>query len=195
MLQQQPAEEPPTAWSLPKNSTSRHVSNRTTRALEFALPGRRAVGTCCAVKASVRIVLLLASAAVLSGCSRFKVEGSYRDADNPAISYLFGQDGKWSAEKTVQVPAGLFPHGSGRRWQGTFERRGDFIELTCTAVLRQEPLTGEFRDEPTDVASYNHRLRIVEAALVPEATEHGVDPVFASDVNPLGARKLVPAGG
>ena len=195
MLQQQPAEEPPTAWSLPKNSTSRRARNRTIRAPEFALLGRRTVGTSCAMTVSIRIAFLLASVALLPGCSRFKVEGSYRDADNPAITYLFGQDGKWLAEETVEVAAGVFPHGSGRRLQGTFQRLGNVIELTCTTVLRQEPITGEFRDEPTDAASYNHKLRIVEGALVPEATEDGLDPLFASDVNPLGARKLVPAGG
>ena len=147
------------------------------------------------MKATIRIPLLLIFAAVLPGCSRFEVRGYYRDAENPAISYFFGEDGKWQAEERVEVAAGVFPHGAGRRLQGTFERRGEIIELTCTEVLRQEPITGEFREEAIDASSYKHKLRIAEGALVPEAVDDGDEPLFASDVNPLGARKLVPAGG
>ena len=139
--------------------------------------------------------LLLALALAPAGCSRGKVEGSYRDAENPAITYFFGADGNWRAESLVEVAAGVFPHGSGRKLEGNFRRRGDMIELVCTAVSRQEPTTGEFRDEEVDASAYNHVLRVENEALVPAPAEEGVQETFASDINPLGARKLIPAGG
>jgi len=141
-----------------------------------------------------RRLLVLAVALVLSSCGRAKVEGSYRDAENPAITYFFGDDGTWRAESLVEVAAGVFPHGSGRRLEGTFSRRGNMIELVCTAVARQEPTTGEFRSEETDVSAYNHVLRMENGALIPAPAKEGQEVIFASEINPLGARRLIPAG-
>jgi len=137
-----------------------------------------------------RSFLMLAVALALFGCGRAKVAGSYRDAENPAVMYFFGEDGTWRAESLVEVAAGVFPHGSGRRLEGTFSRRGKLLELVCTAVARQEPTTGEFRSEETDVSAYNHVLRMENAALVPAPAEEGQEVVFASEINPLGARRL-----
>ena len=139
--------------------------------------------------------LVLAVALALSGCSRAKVEGSYRDAENSAITYFFGDDGTWRAESLVEVAAGVFPHGSGRRLEGTFSRRGNMIELLCTAVTRQEPTTGEFRSEETEVSAYSHVLRMENGALIPAPAKEAQEVLFASEINPLGARRLIPAGG
>ena len=141
-----------------------------------------------------RCFLVLAVALALSGCDRAKIEGPYRDAENPAITYFLGDDGKWLAESLVEVAAGVFPHGSGRRLEGTFSRCGNMIELVCTTVVRQEPTTGEFRSEETDASAYNHVLRMEDGALIPAPAKEGQEVVFASEINPLGARRLIPAG-
>ena len=141
-----------------------------------------------------RCFLVLAVALALSGCDRAKVEDSYRDAENPAITYFLGDDGKWQAESLVEVAAGVFPHGSGRRLEGTFSRRGERIDLVCAAVSRQEPTTGEFRSEETEASAYNHVLRMENGALIPAPAKEGQEVVFASEINPLGARRLISAG-
>ena len=140
-------------------------------------------------------LLLLGLALAPAGCSRVKVEGAYRDTENPGITYFFSNDGTWRAESLVEVAAGVFPHGSGRRLEGTFSRRGGRIELVCAAVSRQEPTTGRFRADEIEASAYNHALRLDGDSLVPAAAEEGQEVVFASDINPLGARRLVPAGG
>ena len=68
------------------------------------------------------------------------------------------------------------------------------IELVCTAVARQEPTTGEFRSEETDVSAYNHVLRMENGALIPAPAKEGQEVIFASEINPLGARRLIRAG-
>ena len=146
------------------------------------------------MKVAVCVISAIAAIAVLPGCGRVKVEGSYRDVENPAISYIFNADGTWRAEKVSEVGAGIFPHGSGRRLHGTFGRKGNIVELKCVEVSREEPMSGEFRSEPVDVSAYDHRLRVEERALVPVAAKDGAESVFASDINPLGARRLVPPG-
>ena len=141
-----------------------------------------------------RCFLVLAVALALSGCDRAKIEGPYRDVENPAITYFLGDDGTWRAESLVEVAAGVFPHGSGRRLEGTFSRRGERIDLVCAAVSRQEPTTGEFRSEETEASAYNHVLRMEDGALIPAPAKEGQEVVFASEINPLGARRLIPAG-
>jgi hypothetical protein len=161
----------------------------------FALPGVPVIGTSGEMLSFFRGVFVLAVALALAGCDRAKIEGFYRDAENPAITYFFGDDGTWRAEMLVEVAAGVFPHGSGRRLEGTFKRRGERMELVCITVLRQEPTTGEFRAEVTDTSACNHVLRMEDGALVPAPAEGGQEVVFASEINPLGARRLIPAGG
>ena len=141
------------------------------------------------------LVCAVAVAFTLTGCDRVKVEGRYQDAENPAITYVFTRDGAWRAEEVLGVAAGVFPHGSGRRLEGTFGRRGDTLDLKCTTVSRQEPMTGEFCAESVDASAYSHLLRLESGALVPVAPGQTKGTVFPSDINPLGARKLVPAGG
>ncbi|MBJ7327593.1 MAG: hypothetical protein JHC52_09660 [Chthoniobacterales bacterium] len=138
--------------------------------------------------------LILSVVFFVSGCGRAKVEGRYRDADNPAIGYDFRADRTWTAESAVEVAAGIFPHGSGRKFEGTLKQRGDVIELTCTNVSRQEPLTGEFRPEPGRPSAYDHKFRAEEGMLRPLAPDAGTEILFASDINPLGAKLLMPQG-
>ena len=164
------------------------------RLRRFALPGVPVIGRSGEVLGFFRNFLLLAVALALSGCGRAKIEGSYRDVENPAITYFLGDDGKWQAESLVEVAAGVFPHGSGRRLEGTFSRRGNIIELVCTTVVRQEPTTGEFRSEETEASAYNHVLRMENGALIPAPAKEGQEVVFASEINPLGARRLISAG-
>ena len=160
------------------------------------MPGIPVIGTSEGMRIFPRgVLVLLAAVLALSGCGRSKIEGSYRDAENPAITYFFGGDGTWQAERSVEVGAGVFPHGSGRRLAGSFSRRGDRVELVCIEVSRQDPMTGEFRGEGIDASAYNHILEVGNGALVPVPAEEGGEGVFASDINPLGARKLIPAGG
>lgn len=140
-----------------------------------------------------RWLLLLVLVVLITACSRTgRVEGRYGDAENPAILYVFGEDGSWRAEEVVEVASGVFPHGAGLRLLGTYERRGDILLLECTQVSRQEPMTGEFREESIGLPAYSHRLRVEDGALFPVAEEEGQEAAFASDINPLGARKLIP---
>lgn len=142
--------------------------------------------------ALVRSVLALAAIASLVGCGREPVGGTYRDAMNPGIRYEFGQDGTWSAESIVEVPAGVFPHGAGRRLAGIFTRSGDTLELVCSSATRQDPISGEFREEENDASSFSHRLLAEQGSLFPLGPNGERDSLFATDLNPLGARNLVP---
>lgn len=138
--------------------------------------------------------VLLAAAWGLSGCGKEKIAGSYRDAENPAITYELREDGAWVAQMAVGAPSGVFPHGSDRRLEGTYRRSGEELELVCNAVRRQDPTTGEFADEPGDPSACNHRLRAEKDKLLPVGTSGETNAVFASDLNPLGARVLVRVG-
>ena len=110
-----------------------------------------------------------------SGCGGPPVIGTYRDAVNPAVRYELREGGLWSAELVVDVPSGVFPHGAGQRLEGNFTRRGDVLELVCTASSRQDPISGEFRKDE---------------ALVAVDANGGTESIFATDLNPFGARRL-----
>jgi len=140
----------------------------------------------------LRVVLLAACAAFVSACGPKRVVGAYRDVENPQVRYQFGNDGTWSAESAVELAAGVFPHGAGRRLEGTFEQSGRAIEIICVSASRQEPTSGQYRAEEADPSQYNHRLEVDEDGLVPVGPDGERDAVFASDLNPFGARKLVP---
>lgn len=137
-----------------------------------------------------RLVLLAAFVGCLAGCGGPPVDGTYRDADNPSLRYEFRPGGLWSAEMVVDVPAGVFPHGAGRRFGGTYVRRGDLLELVCTSSSRQDPMSGEFRAENSDLASCNHLLLAQDGMLVAVGADGQTDSLFATDVNPFGARRL-----
>ncbi|MBJ7327583.1 MAG: hypothetical protein JHC52_09605 [Chthoniobacterales bacterium] len=129
-----------------------------------------------------------------AGCARKEVAGNYIDAENPAIHYEFRPDGQWVGTLSLEVPGGLFAHGAGQRLEGTYRRRGDILELQCTGYFRQDPVSGEFKKERGgggDAVS-DHMFLIGEGALIPTGRK---DAVFASDLNPLGARRLQPDGG
>jgi hypothetical protein len=158
---------------------------------EFALPAQRQ-GVRSLDVTGLRIALIAACAAVLSGCGREKVDGVYRDPANPAVRYELRNGDSWSAEMVVEVPAGIFPHGAGTWLQGNYTRSGDVIELVCTSAGRRDPLSGELRADKTDPASYNHKLVLEDGALVPVGAGGEKEADFATDLNPLGARKLVP---
>ncbi len=138
-----------------------------------------------------RVVLILFCAALLPGCGSQKVTGSYRDEVNQDLRYQFGEDGSWSAELAIDLPAGVFPHGAGRRFDGTFERSGDALELVCLSASRQDPASGKYRKDEVDLASFAHRLLVEEDVLVPMGPNGEREALFATDLNPLGARKLV----
>jgi hypothetical protein len=139
----------------------------------------------------LRVVVLAVCAALLPGCGSQKVAGSYRDAMNPDLRYQFGEDGSWSAEVVIELPAGVFPHGAGRRFGGTFKRSGDSLDLVCLSASRQDPASGQYRNDEVDLASYAHRLLVKEDSLVPVGPNGETEGLFATDLNPLGARKLV----
>lgn len=141
----------------------------------------------------LRVALLAVLVAVLAGCGRdnVDVEGAYRDASNPAVRYELRAGGGWAAESVVEVSAGVFPHGAGRRLEGSFTRVGDVLELVCTSAGRQDPVSGSFIEEEGDLASCNHRLLIRDGELVPIGEDGETEGLFASDLNPFGARKLV----
>lgn len=138
-----------------------------------------------------RFVLLVGFAAVLSGCGSQKVAGSYRDSTNGNVRYQFVGDGSWSAEAIVELPAGVFPHGAGRRLEGKFKQSGDLLELVCLSASRQDPTSGQYRKEDVDLAKYGHRLLAGKGHLVPIGPNGETEALFATDLNPLGARKLV----
>lgn len=142
----------------------------------------------------IRAVVFAVAIVLLPGCGREKIEGRYRDADNAAITYQLRADGTWTAVMSVKVPAGVFPHGSARKLQGTFTRQGDRLALECKSVEREDPITGDFRPERGEAAAYDHLLRIENGRLLPAARQDGQSPLFASDLNPLGARELLPQG-
>lgn len=143
---------------------------------------------------SIRFAVVLVAALLVSGCGRPKVVGYYRDAQNADVAYELRVDGTWVATVTVGVPAGVFPHGSDRRLEGTYGRRGKVIELTCRSVRREDPMTGEFAEEPLNPSSCNHYFRAEDGKLVPIGADGQTEAVFASDLNPLGARELVRVG-
>jgi hypothetical protein len=128
-------------------------------------------------------------AIALAGCARKEVTGNYTDAENPAIHYEFRPDGQWVGTLALEVPGGLFAHGAGQRLEGTYLRRGDILELKCTGYFRQDPVSGEFKQERGGggEAASDHMFLIGEGVLIPTGRK---DAVFASDLNPLGARRL-----
>lgn len=138
----------------------------------------------------MRAVALASFIGLLPGCGGQPISGSYRDEGNPSVRYDLREDGVWSAELVVDVPSGIFPHGAGQRLEGNFTRCGDVLELFCTGVSRQDPTSGEFRKADADVAAYNHRLRVETDTLVPVGTDGSTESMFATDLNPFGARRL-----
>jgi len=128
---------------------------------------------------------------VMTGCGRRAVEGVYRDVADPSIRYELRDDGSWSAELIVEIPAGVFAYGANRRLDGTYRRSGSLVELACLNASRQDPISGEYRPEGA-AAQYNHLLSAEEDFLVPVGPNGEKDALFAADLNPLGARKLVP---
>jgi len=132
-----------------------------------------------------------AAAALPAGCGRKEISGNYRDAENPAIRYEFRPDGRWTATLSLEVPAGLFAHGAGQRLEGTYRRNGETWELTCAARFREDPVSGEFKEDRGGGSHADHMFVVREGALVPTGRQ---DAVFASDLNPLGARRLEPEG-
>ena len=141
--------------------------------------------------AGLRLVLFAACAVILPGCGRERVDGAYRDSANPALRYELRNGDTWSAEMVVAVPAGVFPHGAGTWWRGNYTRSGNVIELVCTSSGRYDPLSGELREDKADPAAYNHRLAFEDGGLVPVGAKGEKEALFATDLNPLGARKLV----
>lgn len=160
----------------------------------FALRMARQTGRCSAMRMH-RYVILAAAVCLVSGCGREKMEGFYRDAENAAITYRLRADDTWTAEVAADAGAGIFPHGSGRRLEGSWSRRGNVVALACSSVLRQDPVTGEFAAEPGELSAFDHRLLIAgKGRLVPVGADGKVEAGFASDLNPLGARELVRVG-
>jgi len=139
---------------------------------------------------SLSRLILLAALVGLAACGRPSVEGIYRDVDNSSLRYEIRPDGLWSAELVVEVPSGVFPHGASRRFLGTFVRRGDILELVCTSSDRQDPMSGEFRPEDCDLSAHHHRLRAQDGALVAVGADGQTESLFATDLNPFGARRL-----
>jgi len=141
-----------------------------------------------------RLLLAMAVAAAIPvGCGRKDITGDYRDTENPAIRYEFRPDGSWTATLSLKVPAGLFAHGAGQRLEGTYSRSGETLELKCAARFREDPVSGEFSEDRGEGAGgADHMFLIQEGVLVPKGPQ---DAVFASDLNPLGARRLEFAGG
>lgn len=142
----------------------------------------------------LRLLLVALCAAALAGCGGKNVAGLYRDESNPAVCYELRADGTWSAELSVGVPAGVFPHGAGKQFEGNFTRSGQVLELVCTSVRRQDPISGDWQKDATDPASCTHRLLFEEGVLVPIGPRGEKEALFATDLNPFGARKLVSEG-
>lgn len=134
----------------------------------------------------------LAAAMLLTGCSRERIEGRYRAVGNPSVSYCFQEGGLWSVEVPVTVPMGVFPHGAGKKFSGNYVRKGDALELVCTSSSRQDPISGDFREEEVDVSIYNHGLLVEGRALLAVGSNGETNSLFASDLNPFGVRHLVP---
>lgn len=73
-----------------------------------------------------------------------------------------------------RVPLGLLPHGSGRKLEGVYRRRGSALELTCLAVYDRDPLGGEYRavrvfdgDDEDLRRGYDHAFLVEDGALRP----------------------------
>lgn len=142
-----------------------------------------------------RYMILVVVACLASGCGRERADGFYRDAENAAITYQLRADDTWVAEIAVDAGAGIFPHGFDRRLEGSWKRRGNVVVLACSAVRRQDPMTGEFAVEPGDPSAFDHRFLIAgKGRLVPVGADGRAGAGFASDLNPLGARELVRSG-
>jgi len=139
----------------------------------------------------LRVVSIVVCAAFLAGCGARKIAGHFRDVANPDLLYEFGEDGSWSADVVVELPTGIFPHGAGTRFEGTFERSGDQLHLVCLSTSRQDPTSGQYRKGDTEPSAYSHTLLVEEDALVPVGPDGEREALFATDLNPLGARKLV----
>lgn len=138
-----------------------------------------------------RLLLVAVCAAALAGCGGNDIAGSYRDESNPAVRYELRADGTWCAELAVGVPSGVFPHGAGKRLEGNYTRSGQGLELACLSVRRQDPISGEWQNDAMDPATCTHRLMVEEGLLVPVGPSGEKEAPFATDLNPLGARKLV----
>lgn len=205
-IQQQPADEPPTAQSLGQpnaEKAARKWTSLTGRVVDA--PGRfyhcglalraRCHRVRCHSMTTARLLFLAFSAVVLAGCGRQKVEGVYRDEFNPALRYELRDGGDWSAEVVVEVPAGVFPYGADRKFSGLFTRRGDLLELVCSSAEQRDPISGDYRADDAEPAQYNHLLLAEEGALLPVDADGRKEALFATDLNPLGARKLIREGG
>ena len=199
LIQQQPADEPPTARSLVQDKSVFALRNRGVGEWIYMTASRRMEllliklerGVRSRVVDLLRFCLLAFCCVFLSGCGSQKVVGHFRDEAKPDLRYQFGEDGSWSAEVVVELPTGVFPHGAGRRFDGTFSRSGNVIELVCLSVERQDPTSGAYREDDVELAEYSHRLLLEEGALVPVGPDGEREALFATDLNPLGARKLV----
>jgi hypothetical protein len=142
-----------------------------------------------------RCIALVFAALLSVGCGRVDVRGNdcgnYHDPDNPAARYELLEGGAWVAELELEVPAGVFPHGSGLRLEGHYSRRGEVIELVCVSASRQDPMSGDYEAEAGDASRYNHRFAVGEGELLPVGANGEREALFLSDLNPLGVRRLV----
>lgn len=142
----------------------------------------------------LRYLLVALCSAALAGCGGTNPAGLYSDDTNPAVRYELRSDGTWLAEFAVGVPSGVFPHGAGKRLEGNFTRSGQVLEMVCTSVRRQDPISGEWQKDATEPASCTHRLLLEGGVLVPIGPRGEKEALFATDLNPFGARKLVREG-